>query len=153
MKLGLMIHDPEEEHDCFSDNTHNSHYFNAVGIRNIYEGTYMRLDGSKVQGASVSDLVRAKSPDLDAKIRAAIDETMKRMTVMVDRAKTIEAYDQMIGEDNPEGNSVVQSVIDALAVQAKTFEEAITLLNIDGVAILGSDSLDAPEKVTGEDKG
>ena len=26
MKLGLMIHDPEEEHDCFSDNTHASHY-------------------------------------------------------------------------------------------------------------------------------
>ena len=24
MKLGLMLHDPEEEHDCFSDNTHNS---------------------------------------------------------------------------------------------------------------------------------
>ena len=22
MKLGLMLHDPEEEHDCFSDNTH-----------------------------------------------------------------------------------------------------------------------------------
>ena len=26
IKLGLMLHDPEEEHDCFSDNTHNSHY-------------------------------------------------------------------------------------------------------------------------------
>ena len=26
MKLGLMLHDPEEEQDCFSDNTHNSHY-------------------------------------------------------------------------------------------------------------------------------
>ena len=23
MQLGLMLHDPEEEHDCFSDNTHN----------------------------------------------------------------------------------------------------------------------------------
>jgi putative iron-regulated protein len=25
MKLGLILHDPEEEQDCFSDNTHNSH--------------------------------------------------------------------------------------------------------------------------------
>jgi putative iron-regulated protein len=25
MKLGLLLNDPEEEHDCFSDNTHNSH--------------------------------------------------------------------------------------------------------------------------------
>ncbi|MBN9053164.1 MAG: peptidase, partial [Rhizobiales bacterium] len=30
MKLGLLLHDPEEEHDCFSDNTHNSHYYDVV---------------------------------------------------------------------------------------------------------------------------
>ncbi len=153
MKLGLMIHDPEEEHDCFSDNTHNSHFFNAVGIRNIYLGTYMRLDGSMVRGPSVSDLIRAKSPDLDAKIRLAIDETMKRMTDLVERAKTVEAYDQMIGEGNAEGNAVVQSVIDQLAVQARSFEEAIMLLGLEGVAIMGSDSLDSPAKVLDGQKG
>lgn len=38
MKLGLMLHDPEEEHDCFSDNTHNSHYYDAMGVRNVYVG-------------------------------------------------------------------------------------------------------------------
>ncbi len=38
MKLGLMIHDPEEEHDCFSDNTYNSHYYDALGIQNVYTG-------------------------------------------------------------------------------------------------------------------
>src|SRR5690606_21366932 len=37
MKLGLMLHDPEEEHDCFSDNTHNSHYYNQVGMMNVYQ--------------------------------------------------------------------------------------------------------------------
>lgn len=153
MKLGLMIHDPEEEHDCFSDNTHNSHFFNAVGIRNIYLGTYMRLDGSMVRGPSVSDLIRAKSPDLDAKIRLAIDETMKRMTDLVERAKTVEAYDQMIGEGNAAGNAVVQSVIDQLAVQARSFEEAIMLLGLEGVAIMGSDSLDSPAKVLDGQKG
>ncbi|MBY0225831.1 MAG: peptidase [Hyphomicrobium sp.] len=153
MKLGLMIHDPEEEHDCFSDNTHNSHFFNAVGIRNIYLGSYTRLDGSKVSGPSVSDLVRAKSPELDARIRADIDETMRRMTAMVERARTVEAYDQMIGEDNAEGNAVVQAVIDQLAVQARAFEQAIAVLGIQGVAIMGSDSLDSPTKVLDGQKG
>ena len=153
MKLGLMIHDPEEEHDCFSDNTHNSHFFNAVGIRNIYLGSYTRLDGSKVSGPSVSDLVRAKSPELDTRIRAAIDETMRRMNAMVERARTVEAYDQMIGEDNAEGNAVVQAVIDQLAVQARAFEEAISVLGIQGVAIMGSDSLDSPAKVLDGQKG
>jgi putative iron-regulated protein len=38
MKLGLLLHDPEEEHDCFSDNTYNSHLYDAVGIRNAYLG-------------------------------------------------------------------------------------------------------------------
>jgi putative iron-regulated protein len=153
MKLGLMIHDPEEEHDCFSDNTHNSHYFDAVGIRNIYEGKYVRLDGSVVEGPSVSDLVKAKNPAVDAKVRAAIATTMERMGEMKKRAETVEAYDQMIGEDNPEGNAVIQSVIDALAAQARAFEEAIAVLGIEGVAIMGSDSLDSPQKVLDEQKG
>ncbi|MCB1926208.1 MAG: peptidase, partial [Gammaproteobacteria bacterium] len=50
MKLGLMLHDPEEEHDCFSDNTHWSHYNDALGIRNVYTGTYRRVDGSTLSG-------------------------------------------------------------------------------------------------------
>ena len=50
MKLGLMLHDPEEEHDCFSDNTHNSHYYDALGIRNVYLGRYVRIDGRVVAG-------------------------------------------------------------------------------------------------------
>jgi putative iron-regulated protein len=153
MKLGLMIHDPEEEHDCFSDNTHNSHYFDTVGIQNIYEGRYVRLDGSVVKGPSVSDLVKAKSPELDAKVRSAIATTMQRMGDLKKRAETVEAYDQMIGEDNPEGNAAVQSAIDALAALAKSFEEAIQLLGIDGVAIMGSDSLDSPGKVLEQNKG
>ena len=45
MKLGLMIHDPEEEHDCFSDNAFASHYFDALGMRNVYLGRYRRVDG------------------------------------------------------------------------------------------------------------
>src|SRR5690606_29949356 len=46
MKLGLMLNDPEEEHDCFSDNTHNSHYYDGLGVRNVYLGSYTRVDGS-----------------------------------------------------------------------------------------------------------
>jgi putative iron-regulated protein len=78
---------------------------------------------------------------------------MERMGEMKKRAETVEAYDQMIGEDNPEGNAVIQSVIDALAAQARAFEEAIAVLGIEGVAIMGSDSLDSPQKVLDEQKG
>ena len=48
MRLGLMLNDPEEEHDCFSDNTHNSHYYDGLGVQNVYLGEYVRVDGSLV---------------------------------------------------------------------------------------------------------
>jgi putative iron-regulated protein len=149
MKLGLMIHDPEEEHDCFSDNTHASHYGDVVGIRNVYLAHYTRTDGSVVSGPSVSDLVRAKSAETDDKVRAALDKTMGKMTALVERAKTVEAYDQMIGLENTEGNAVVQAAIDALIGQAKEFERAIAALDLKDIKFEGSDSLDHPDKVDG----
>lgn len=149
MQLGLMVHDPEEEHDCFSDNTHNSHYFDALGIRNVYLGRYRRIDGRVVSGASVSDLVREKSVETDTALRARLDETMTAMRAIVRRAQTVEAYDQMIGEGNAAGNKVVQNAIDALLNQTRAIERGVTVLELKSIDFEGSDSLDTPEKIKG----
>ena len=153
MKLGLMIHDPEEEHDCFSDNTHASHFFDALGIRNVYLGTYRRADRSIVTGPSVSDLVRAKSPEVDAEVRTKLDATMDAMNAMYLRALTTESYDQMIGEGNEAGNAVVQKVVDALLDQTKSIERAVATLDLKAIEFEGSDSLDNPSAVQAENKG
>ncbi len=50
IRLGLLLNDPEEEHDCFSDNTHNSHYYDALGIKNVFMGQYGRVNGELVGG-------------------------------------------------------------------------------------------------------
>lgn len=147
MKLGLMLHDPEEEHDCFSDNTHNSHYFDQVGIRNVYLGRYRRVDGSVISGASVSDLVKAKSADVDAEVRKAMDNALDAMAAMVRRAETTESYDQMIGEGNEEGNATVQAAIDGLLTQTKAIERAVAALDLQSIEFEGSDSLDDPGAV------
>ena len=147
MKLGLMIHDPEEEHDCFSDTTYASHLGDAVGIRNVYTGSYKRVDGSTVSGPSVSDLVKAKAPDVDKEVLASLDATVADMEAMAERAKTKEAYDQMIGEGNDEGNAVVQKAIDALLVQTKAIERAVAALELNAIDFERSDSLDSPDKV------
>jgi putative iron-regulated protein len=150
MKLGLMIHDPEEEHDCFSDNTHASHFFDALGIRNVYLGTYRRADRSLVSGPSISDLVKAKSPEVDAEVRAKLDASMDAMNTLYLRARTTESYDQMIGEGNDEGNAVVQHAIDALLDQTKSLERAVATLDLKSITFEGSDSLDNPSKVQGD---
>jgi putative iron-regulated protein len=147
MKLGLLIHDPEEEHDCFSDNTSNSHYYDAMGIRNVYLGSYKRTDGSIVSGPSASDLVKAKSLEADQRTRAALDETMKRMEAIVKRASAGEAYDQQIGEGNAEGNATVDKAIQGLIAQSKEFERDIAALKLNAITFEGSDSLDDPSKV------
>ena len=147
MKLGLLLHDPEEEHDCFSDNTHNSHYFNVVGIQNVYLGRYRRIDGSVVKGPSLSDLVNAADPDVDKRMRAALAATNEKFQALVKRAETIEAYDQMIGEDNEAGNRIVEIAIGALLAQTKEIERAIAALKLKPVNFEGSQSLDDPGEV------
>lgn len=147
IKLGLLLHDPEEEHDCFSDNTHDSHYFDQIGIRNVYTGTYRRIDGSIVSGPSVSDLVREKNADLDRELRTKLDNGVAAMAVMRARAESIEAYDQMIGEGNNAGNAVVQSVVDSLIEQTRSIERAVAILGLSAIEFEGSDSLDDPNAV------
>ena len=147
MKLGLLLHDPEEEHDCFSDNTHNSHYYDAIGIENVYLGRYTRVDGSKVEGPSLSALVKAKDAALDAELTAKLAATNKAMSAMKARAEGGEAYDQMIGEGNKDGNAVVQAAIDALVDQTRSIERVVIALGLGKLDFEGSDSLDNPNTV------
>ena len=147
MKLGLLLHDPEEEHDCFSDNTHYSHYYDALGIRNVYLGEYRRIDGTVVKGPSLSDLVAAAAPDVDSALRGQLDATIAAMEAIVKSAEGGEAYDQMIAEGNGAGNARVQAAIDALTAQTGGIERAVAALRLAKVAFEGSDSLDDPEAV------
>ncbi|MFD2206378.1 imelysin family protein [Kiloniella antarctica] len=147
MKLGLLLNDPEEEHDCFSDNTHNSHYFDQIGIRNVYTGHYRRLDGSVVSGPSISDLVKEKDAAVDAELLGKLDSTVSSMANMKARAESIEAYDQMIGEGNVIGNATVQAAIDGLINQTRSIERAVVALGLSEIDVEGSDSLDNPNSV------
>ncbi len=79
MKVALEANSVEDEHDCFSDNTHNSHYYNGQGIQNVYTGTYQRLDGSTLEGPALSDLVAAEDSTLDATLTDQLANSMKEL--------------------------------------------------------------------------
>ncbi|HVY50782.1 MAG TPA: imelysin family protein, partial [Devosia sp.] len=147
MKLGLLLHDPEEEHDCFSDNTPISHLNDAIGIRDAYHGHYQRLDGTSIDGPSLSDLVKASDPALDAELSGKLDVSVRKMEAIEKRRENGEAYDQQIAEGNAEGNATVQAAIDALVDQTKSIERVVSALKLDAIAFEGSDSLDAPDQV------
>ena len=148
MKLGLILHDPEEEHDCFSDNTHNSHYYDGLGIQNVYLGRYERIDGSVIEGASLADLVAANDSALNDEMVGKLDTTMVTLGAIKETADNgVEAYDQMIAEGNEEGNARVQAAIDALVDQTQTIERIVAALKLEKIEFEGSDSLDDPDAV------
>jgi putative iron-regulated protein len=147
MKLGLMLNDPEEEHDCFSDNTHNSHYYDGLGIRNVYLGTYTRIDGSVIEGPSLSDLVAAADPAVDTQLKAELDASVAALGAVKTAAEGGMAYDQMIAPGNPEGEALLTAAIDALVAQTASIDRAVTALGLSKISFEGSDSLDNPNAV------
>jgi putative iron-regulated protein len=56
------------------------------------------------------------------------------------------AYDQMIGADNPEGNQIIEDVVDGLVAQARAIEGVVSALGLS-IELEGSDSLDNPSAV------
>lgn len=139
MKVALEANSSEDEHDCFSDNTHNSNFYNGLGIRNVYLGEYTRVDGSKVSGPSLSQLVAKADQATDATVRADLDDTQAKLQVMVDRANKGEHFDQLIAAGNTEGNQVVRDAIAALVKQTGAIEQAAAKL---GITDLNPDNAD-----------
>ncbi|NKW91130.1 peptidase [Rhodobacteraceae bacterium R_SAG9] len=147
MRLGLLLNDPEEEHDCFSDNTHNSHFYDGLGIQNVYLGEYVRVDGSLVSGPSVSDLVAEVNAALDAELKGKLSTTMMSLGRIKTAAEAGFSYDQMLERGNAAGEALVMGGVDGLVDQTKSIEAAVKALGLDQLAFEGSDSLDNPNAV------
>ncbi len=147
MRLGLMLNDPEEEHDCFSDNTHNSHYYDGLGVQNVYHGEYVRVDGTLVSGPSLSDLVAASDASLDAEMTAKLNKTMRALGRIKTAAEAGFAYDQMLERGNAAGEALIMGGVNGLIDQTQSIERVVAALGLNQIAFEGSDSLDDPEAV------
>jgi putative iron-regulated protein len=124
LQPGLDLHDQEEEHSCFSDNTHRDFIQDLQGVLNVYRGTYRRTDGSLVEGPSVHEAVAALDAELADELDAKIEEGL-------DLAKALEApFDREIAEDNEEGNARVQALIDSLKEQGDLLEEVFAAFEL-----------------------
>ena len=123
----------EEEHDCFQI-THNSHYYNVVGINNVFLGKYKSLDGKVVSGPSISSLLSKVDNGLNKKTKKSIKNTLKSMKKIVKSANKGVTYDMLIAEGNEKGNQLIQNAVDSLIKQSKNIELAAAL-NINDLQI------------------
>lgn len=140
MKVALEANSTEDEHDCFSDNTHNSHFYNGKGIRNVYLGEYKKADGTTLTGPSLSELVAKADAQADATLKADLQETEAKLQALVDSAeKNNVHFDQLIAANNAEGQQLVRDAIAALVKQTGAIEQAAGKL---GISDLNPDTAD-----------
>ncbi|MFK5974135.1 MAG: imelysin family protein [Flavobacteriaceae bacterium] len=67
MEVATENQDQEDEHSCFSDNTHRDIRLNFAGIANVYRGSYASVDGK-----SLEDLITEADATLGAEIIALL---------------------------------------------------------------------------------
>jgi len=146
-KLALILNDPEEEQDCFSDNTHNSHYYNLKGIRNIFYGKYQRIDGSIVSGLSIADSLNKADGSVFVTVEKGFNSSLEKATALVNSAVNNEVYfDQLIAKSNADGEKLLNDFIESLLELTESFNRMASALDINGVTFEGSDAfLDSGE--------
>jgi len=116
ISVALDTQDQEDEHSCFSDNTHRDIINDAIAIQNVYEGRYGTLEGPGIYA-----LVAARDQALADRLRAEIQAS-------VDLAQAIPApFDRAIVEQR----DAVEATVDALRKQADTIVEVATLFDIE----------------------
>lgn len=137
MKVALEANSTEDEHDCFSDNTHYSHFYDAQGIANIYYGRYQRVDGSVLEGASIAQLVAAKNPELAKAADQQFKQTMAAMQQLVDKAEAKQnamKFDQMIAEGNEQGAALIKNAIAGLVALTREIEVVAKELGVENLS-------------------
>lgn len=131
LEVALASQDQEDEHSCFSDNTHRDAVANAKGIQNVWLGNYQRRDGTQLSGPALRDMVAAKDARLAERASAQI-------AASVAAAEGIQApFDREIigGKDAP-GRQRVQKTIDSLTQQSKDIVEAATAIGITRLTLV-----------------
>ena len=125
LEVAMNTQDQEDEHSCFSDNTHRDVVLNATGIQNVWLGRYARRDGSVLQGPSLQDLVAAADGQV-------ADRTTRDIAATVAAAQAIQPpFDrEIVGGKDAAGRKRVQAVIDGLIQQSKDLPQAAAAVGV-----------------------
>lgn len=108
----------EDEHSCFSDNTHRDMVQDVRGIQNVWLGSYTKLDGTALSGVGVKDVVAAVDADLASTLDARIAESLALAEALQP------PFDREIAFDNTAGRARVLALIQSLRTQESLLQDA-----------------------------
>ena len=115
-----VTQDKKDEESCFSESTIVDLQANALGCQNVYLGVYNSLSGP-----SVSALVKAKSPALDAQLQSelqAVRDAIAAIPPPFDVA--------VLSPPTSDANMKVTAAVNAFAPVQATIDQAVALLGV-----------------------
>ncbi|WP_334119702.1 imelysin family protein [Limnobacter sp.] len=125
LEVALFSQDQEDEHSCFSDNTHRDAVTNAQGILNVWTGTYKQAGGAVLKVPSLAELVTSKSPDVAKRTTAQIQNSVSAATAIqapFDR--------EIIGGADAPGPRRIKATVASLVEQSSLLVESANALGI-----------------------
>ncbi len=131
MEVALNTQDQEDEHSCFSDNTHRDIVSNALGIQNVWLGRYVRRDGSTMTGPSLRDLVAQRDATLARQVSARIEKSLA-----LTRAIQAPFDREIAGGRAAPGHQRVQQTVDSLVQQSKDLVDAANAIGITRLTLV-----------------
>ena len=133
LQAALDAQEQEEEHSCFSDNTHNDMIYDIVGVQNVWVGSYDGLTASTtVNGTGLRDVFAEGDPAVASSITQLVEQSLT-----LARGMQV-PFDQEIVGSNSLGNQRVQDVVDSLQDLQGALED-------DAIPLFGLTKLNPPE--------
>ena len=122
MKVALFANSTEDEHDCFSDDTHSTLFNNALGIDNVLRGRYTSVDGEVISGPSLLSWAEGHNAQLAKALDESFQDTLATVGSLVESAESGVTFDQLIAPGNSTGSRLINSSIEALTIQTRNLE-------------------------------
>ncbi len=146
MQVAYAGNSQEDEHSCFSDNTHRDVWLNAEGVSNSYYGDYAgydsNLDGTDnentmaVNGYGFDDYLEEKGlSNLNADIKVALTATTTQYTAIDTSARNGSPFDVLIMDAQRNSANPINTTIDALKAQSNGFISMAEELNLGTVSV------------------
>ena len=155
INIARVTGDQEEEHSCFSDNTHRDIYLNVVGIQNMYLGDYDPLSTQDYEehrlgiftsvytGPGIYDLLMSADPGLAYELKMSIEEALAEAAEIDALAKGAKPFDVQIAQGTPAVRQIIVELVDV----TENIARAITALGLDDLITEGGLEQDTEEDI------
>ena len=135
MQVALFTHAAEEEQDCFSDDTHQSLYFNGRGLANVYYGRYQPAAGSSDAAyqapVSLAHLAQATSASLARALDQRFLQLEAALAAIRQAGEQGQTFEQLIQPDHPAAGVLLHNAITQLQQLASELETLASILGLE----------------------